>query len=170
MNNKEDEINRLIETHVRKYLKENKKILFEMAIERGDYVSKSEGIIRPLMKHVLLISYCSLYDRENQYFRHWKDEVWAFCEPLTDFFIKKVSKGNQEQVKRKALQQSWVEESEIYSDRMICGKWNVISRKENIVFNLTIELKNKYIEIMNHLIDIISKSNDEDLGGYVDSI
>jgi hypothetical protein len=173
MKNRE-ELRLLIESIVREQIEERLKkdnsFIIEMAIERKEYVNKCDGIIRPLMRHVLLLSYCRLYNQNNRYMKHWKDEIWAFCDSLVDYSLKDVQSSHQEQVKRKALTYSWFERCEIDTDRMINGHWKVVSRKENINYNVTPEMKEDYLKIINNLITLISKSDISGIDDYIYSL
>ena len=166
----EKEIKKLIEECVREYINENKEILFEMALERQNFVGKVDGLTNPLVSHVLLLSYCALYDRSNRYFEHWKKEVRAFSFQLGNILIKDVKKSNQQSVKRKVLHELWIVGYEIDTDRMISNYWIEISDKENIDFELTQEMKNKYLEIIRNLMDLISESNIIGLRDYINNI
>jgi hypothetical protein len=84
--------------------------------------------------------------------------------------LKGVNNSNQEKAKREILYELWIEDAEVNTDLVIESIREVVSIKENFVFTTTPQLKNKFIEIINSLIDIIPRSNVNELSTYINSI
>ena len=167
---KKTELKKIIKPIVEEYLRKHKSILLEMAMERSYFINKAEGVMWKLMEHVLLLAYCSIYDRNNHWFTHWKDEVSAFTVPLVDAIINKTKKSKMYKTKHIALFSLYYETWEINNIDIVQKHWNIKSKKENINFKLTDELYKKYIEIMNTIMEFIAQSKTEELDDYIYSI
>jgi hypothetical protein len=60
---------------------QEKDLLLEFAIEKSKFIDRLDSQYQNFLTHILLVAYCSEYDRELQYFNHWKQEVYNFLFP-----------------------------------------------------------------------------------------
>jgi hypothetical protein len=170
----EKDLKRIIKGMIEEYFRTNSNHFIRMAIECSEYSRKADKDALGFFRLVLLIAYCSLYDRENQFLDRWKSEVWYYCFHLTVNMIW-VGKLRQEEAKRKVLHHLWFEQWECHTDRMINSLWHndrfeSINRGIDFNFKVTHEMKEKYTSIIYCLIDVIAKSDKRELERYTDSL
>ena len=57
-------------------------LILEMSNKIQHFKRNVEGSLNPMIPHICICIYCVLYDEDNIYLNHWKDEVCGWLKKL----------------------------------------------------------------------------------------
>lgn len=151
-------MNRLSEYIIEQFSKTK---LFEMALDRTDYIRLVSNLLPQIVENWCLIRYCSLYDKNNLNKNHWKQELDSYCYRLYNT----KTKNN----KKKILEQVIIRDNEL-NDINVVYKW--LQRKfriEKICEKAKQEkICSDFVNYIEHIIYLISSSDYQELYRYID--
>lgn len=75
-------------------------LLTEMSVSVRYFKDKIESLDEQLIENWCLCKYCQLFDKENQNFNHWKNELYAVLQAFGNF---KLKSGNKSKIMRRVL-------------------------------------------------------------------
>ena len=78
-------MNRIIEDIVKAF---SKSALFEMTLDRADFVKLTSNLAPQIVENWCMIHYCTLFDPDNLNKNHWKQELRAYCKKLLQSIVK----------------------------------------------------------------------------------
>lgn len=68
-------------------------LIQEMALPMKKYKQYIIGMRKQISENWCLCKYCQLFDKENQNFNHWKNELYAVLQAFGNFKLKSVNKS-----------------------------------------------------------------------------
>jgi translation elongation factor EF-G len=162
----ETELRQIVYDAVRETIKKELGGTLVEARDRNSYLKTTNSLLKPITQHTLLVAYCSLYERDNLNFNHWKKEVVAFCSNITTGKIADVSVSNQHRVKEKILTQVFYTDNRININEM----WVDLMDKKNIKRKMDNHLLEAYTDIIDDLVEYIKNGDMKNLENYVFSL
>lgn len=89
-----------------------KGIITEMALKKKDFIFHISSLRCQLIENWCLCAYCSLYDKNNNNFKHWKNEFIAHADNIKNC---KLKDGNKE----KAINKTYIDKFDLNESLMI---------------------------------------------------
>lgn len=134
--------------------------IFEMALDRADYLRLVINTSGQIVENWCLIRYCTLYDKNNANKTHWKTELDAACY--------KLFKTHTKHDKKRLLETGFIKELEL-NDENTLQKYTVRKFKIEQIPNTTLPVIYKdFINALPHLIYLISGNDYNELYRYID--
>lgn len=130
--------------------------IFEMAYDRKEIKKRVEGLINQIIENWCLIKYCSLYDNNNIYKHHWKQELKAHLYNIYEMTLK----GGNAKTKYNLISEIIYDKREITTSSKISSIIRIKFRTENIsIYNDICDL---CIDNLNYIIELISNNENDD--------
>lgn len=150
-------MNRIIEDIVKAF---SKSALFEMALDRANFVKLTSNLAPQIVENWCMIHYCTLFDPNNLNKNHWKQELDAYCYRLYNT----KTKNNKQRI----LEQVFIQDNEL-NNKDVVYKW--MQRKFRIEQINDIDHQNQicedFIKYIEHLIYLISCCDYQELYRYI---
>lgn len=151
-------MNRLTE-YIIEWLSKTK--LFEMALDRADYLFTVRHIAGQIVENWCLVRYCTLFDTDNINKNHWKTELEAACYTL----FQVVTKHN----KKRLLETGLIKELELNKESVLTKYIIRKFKKECIADEQCMSVvKHDFAEALSHLIYLLSGDDYNELYRYID--
>ena len=130
--------------------------IFEMAYDRKEIRKRVEALTNQIIENWCLVTYCSLYDKNNTNKNYWKQELKAHLYNIYEMKIK----GGNAKTKYNLISEIIYDKKEITTSSKIASIIRVKFRTENIIiYNDICDL---CIENLNYIIELISNNENDD--------
>lgn len=130
--------------------------IFEMAYDRKEIRKRVEALTNQIIENWCLVTYCSLYDKNNTNKNYWKQELKAHLYNIYEMKIK----GGNAKTKYNLISEIIYDKKEITTSSKIASIIRVKFRTENIIiYNDICDL---CIENLKHIIELISNNENDD--------
>ena len=130
--------------------------IFEMAYDRKEIRKRVEALTNQIIENWCLVTYCSLYDKNNTNKNYWKQELKAHLYNIYEMKIK----GGNAKTKYNLISEIIYDKKEITTSSKITSIIRVKFRTENIIiYNDICDL---CIENLKHIIELISTNENDD--------
>jgi hypothetical protein len=150
---------------VKQYIREDQ--LSEMATERKEFIRRTDGLIIPIIYHVLLLVYCKLYNRENSLIKHWKHEVFSWAKNLSEIDLKiKNDPGKKYDI----IFFVYKEKRKLDDYYELEKYWKRISKKENIKLGFNEDLFKEFDITIRRLFDAICLSDEKQINNCLNNL
>lgn len=130
--------------------------IFEMAYDRKKLRKRVEALTNQIIENWCLVTYCSLYDKNNTNKNHWKKELKAHLYNIYEMKIK----GGNAKTKYNLISEIIYDEKEITTSSKIASIIRIKFREENIIIHN--DICDSCIENLNYIIELISNNENDD--------
>ncbi|MBP3614032.1 MAG: hypothetical protein J6J37_04535 [Bacteroidaceae bacterium] len=130
--------------------------IFEMAYDRKEIKKRVEGLINQIIENWCLVTYCSLYDKNNTNKYHWKQELRTHLYNIYEMKIK----GGNAKTKYNLISEIIYDKKEITTPSKISSIIRIKFRKENIIIHN--DICDLCIDDLNYIIELISNNDNDD--------
>jgi hypothetical protein len=164
--------------YIEEYITKNYVTLFQKAIARYNFCMEVYYTGFKIRDYCLLMAYCLLYDKKNKELRKWKDDFFELCCGLTTYNFYDFKKKEVKEMKMDVLEEVLFKERKLNMDERInnlygCdylyqNKMGIRSMK--LEHEMNPQFKEKYFEIINKLIEVISNSNYDNLNKFINKL
>lgn len=130
--------------------------IFEMAYDRKEIRKRVEALTNQIIENWCLVTYCSLYDKNNTNKYHWKQELKAHLYNIYEMKIK----GGNAKTKYNLISEIIYDKKEITTSSKISSIIRIKFRKENMIIRN--DICDLCIEDLKHIIELISNNENDD--------
>ena len=140
--------------------------IFEMAFNRSRYQNELKNLANQLIENWCLVRYCSINDKNNINYHHWKKELRGHLMNLSGMLLK-TDKRNA--TKELLLQKEQLNNTIIVTNRL-AKKW--FKEQLDIDASYTDEIVSDFVEYgIYEIIDIVCvKTSKQEITDYIDNI
>ena len=130
--------------------------IFEMAYDRKEIRKRVEALTNQIIENWCLVTYCSLYDKNNTNKNYWKQELKAHLYNIYEMKIK----GGNAKTKYNLISEIIYDKKEITTSSKIASIIRVKFRTENIIIHN--DICDSCIENLKYIIELISNDENDD--------